>query len=144
MDSKQEWNGEGLPPVGTVCEVVSVHSEDNWKETTITHRGGSLSVGALDGIEVVFRHAYYRFRPIRPELSERDKAVEDMRKVVDSTDNRTRGLELLYDAGYRKVNDLTDEDIESKALGASYNSTTPIRFREGARWARDFIMGEVK
>ena len=109
------WTGEGLPPVGTVCEFKA--NILGWVQATIT---------AVTELSIVFTRPSYqngrplveerlphkaieRFRPIRtPEqiaAEERRNAVQEM--LVDAS-NFGRGVlhfvvaEDLYDAGYRK------------------------------------------
>ena len=99
------WDGTGLPPVGVECE----YRFPNVNYRSTFSRGKVLAYGAqkvfmehwssknefiqpLDNIE---------FRPIR---TERDEAIEEMRKVVTNY-NKTdviHAIEQLYDAGYRK------------------------------------------
>lgn len=102
------WSGDGLPPVGIECE----YRFPNVNYRSTFSRGKVLAYGAqkvfmehwssknefiqpLDNIE---------FRPIR---TERDEAIEQMRKVVTNC-NKTdviHAIEQLYDAGYRKLSD---------------------------------------
>lgn len=109
------WNGEGLPPVGTVCEFSSIghHAGFQW---CIFH--GLLSCG---GYIVEFHHKTApdrvtcdafdplttKFRPIRTTeqiaAEEQNKAVaEMMTHVVHAT---PIDCELIYRAGYRKQAD---------------------------------------
>lgn len=103
------WTGEGLPPVGTVCEVCS--DLGSWEVCTVlAHNGADVvfvdATGVYGGLD-----ESRRFRPIRtPEqiaAEEREKAVDEMVTVWKRTMGRfaqeERGLaEMLYDAGYRK------------------------------------------
>ena len=105
-----QWNGTGLPPVGTVCEV---DHEGAWYETTI------VGYDPEDGAVIFKTHerceAPYDgyttpawFRPIRtPEqiaAEEREAAIDEMWRVYWQPDVHTakEALGLLYDAGYRK------------------------------------------
>lgn len=107
------WNGEGLPPVGTVCEV----AHPDWRLCEVfAHK-----INPKRNIDVLFSYErddgakdwnWYseanRFRPIRTAeqiaAEEREKAVQQM---VEDTDYDAiifrRLLGALYDAGYRKV-----------------------------------------
>lgn len=106
------WSGEGLPPVGTVCEVNDARN-DTW-----TRVDQVLASASLSGRDVaVFRIGDYiayspadRFRPIRtPEqiaADEREKAIAEMAQAVGLGGQPcVFGLDYiaaLYDAGYRK------------------------------------------
>ena len=100
-----QWNGEGLPPVGAVVE---------WFSPAYGWLGGRV-VGH-DGMVAVISHndGYigchpHEVRPIRtPEqlaAEAREKAVEEMWSVYWKPHAATakEGLGLLYDAGYRKL-----------------------------------------
>ncbi len=100
-----QWNGSGLPPVGTVCEV------DGEKVVIVAHH--------CNGIHAIYAESisdgllYYgdpnEFRPIRtPEqiaADEREAAICNMARIaLKGSDNliNKQWLENLYDDGYRK------------------------------------------
>lgn len=113
ISQPEPWTGEGLPPVGTVCELKFDHWTDWERHEILCHgktfmfvrelnsgldREGSMS---MDGI---------MFRQVRtPEqiaAEEREKAIEGM--IADTniltgimSDRRIMAGQL-YDAGYRK------------------------------------------
>lgn len=104
------WNGTGLPPVGTVCEVnlygwrrceVFAHKVEGDKDPDIL-----FSYTRDDG-EPAWNWVRYpsRFRPIRtPEqiaADEREKAVADMKLIWAKAGSHR--FHAIYDAGYRKV-----------------------------------------
>jgi len=111
-----EWNGEGLPPVGTVCEAKTTRG---WSSGTIIAHGlqpkENLAVWQEDG-ELIFWGVKEYFRPIRtPEqisADERHRAIYDAMNETrvnwEEIENGPIGLVLevivsqLYDAGYRK------------------------------------------
>lgn len=107
------WSGEGLPPVGTVCE---------WKEKTgfvwvaaevLFISESSVVMKRADGFEWQMMTARTVFRPIRtPEQiakDDRSKACDRMFGVIldklpqGQRSNGSDICEALYDAGYRKV-----------------------------------------
>lgn len=117
-----EWNGEGLPPVGTVCEFAGFNPEETMptdprvgdQVTVIAHfMSGSFEVAAFtfyappefEYLQVA-QGAYGCFRPIRtPEqiaADERSKAIEAMEQLGIGNPSRHDLLAALYDAGYRK------------------------------------------
>ncbi len=106
------WNGEGLPPAGTVCEVED--ADGNWHECTVLAHFRTDAVfipdpdypyGVYDGLPAE------RFRPIRtPEqiaAEEREKAIDSMAVVADPSGGAPETCRLfcerLYDACYRKT-----------------------------------------
>ena len=107
---KEEWNGEGLPPIGTVCEWhPSVHG---WIEVTILGRDGEDTWYRVKGESHTdtCRNMSF-FRPIRtPEqiaAKVRSKACDEIYGVltgptVERKGNTSDMAEALYDAGYRK------------------------------------------
>ena len=112
----QAWNGTGLPPVGTVCEVdycehwhqceVIAHFQQRCGMVaafTVRHDTGAKSLDAF---------GESAFRPIRTEAQiaaeEREMVVQEM-QALDPR-NMTLGMlaradfcRTLYDAGYRKT-----------------------------------------
>lgn len=106
------WTGEGLPPVGTVCdmtlrqgtntevEVLAYHGQSVWLKDTGKHSGVHYFTSEIDKTRI-------QFRPIRtPEqiaAEERESAINDM---LTSTNCRGKPwaekFGELYDAGYRK------------------------------------------
>lgn len=118
-----EWNGEGLPPVGTVCEVEVATDTDSmdkrpegWHRTTILAHyapyGDEFKVAICPVDRKIYQRIAECFRPIRtPEQiakQERSKACDKMYGVIldkvahDRRNNGSDICEALYDAGYRK------------------------------------------
>lgn len=112
-----DWDGTGVPPVDTVCELHNDHGYDlNYMEDII---GQNVTVRAVfesgeskikmaavedqNGLCGCFRVSM--LRPIRPkEEIEREKAIERMAKIMLDTGEHTINditLGALYDAGYR-------------------------------------------
>lgn len=112
-----EWNGEGLPPVGTVCEL-RAHKLNVFSPAIIRFASRNVVVWdwkdepALHGLCTAYAHDV-EIRPIRTAeqiaAEERDSVVEDIRQIILSlapdeynpADERDMGR-ALYDAGYRK------------------------------------------
>ena len=108
------WSGEGLPPVGVVCEVAPDNSL--WGFSTLEIRK-CLVIAYHDdfvwldtfvpGIPVATRVDKVTFRPIRtPEqiaADERDAAIKEIGDMIASVGPTFRDQAArLYDAGYRK------------------------------------------
>ena len=95
-----EWNGEGLPPVGVVC---------NWNDYQVTVIGfhdDFVVCRFPDDVKPLYDGVFAA--ALRPINSERERAIVAMVAVWKPTMGRfaeeKRGLaEMLYDAGYRKV-----------------------------------------
>ena len=112
MSSKPEvdnsWHERGeFPPVGCECEFCN--SDDEWADWLHSVFVGFDSTG--NGVVSVFgddkgvlwiSNNSTDFRPLR---TEREKAIEDMSRVMHEHDSVINDdtLGALYDAGYRKV-----------------------------------------
>ena len=105
------WTGEGLPPVGTVCEYLGAHQYNEWSEVKIFGAWRNfVFVDFTDGWRQ--EDNPQRFRPIRtPEqiaADDRDKAVEQMTEeslhghYAFTKAQAKIACRALYDAGYRK------------------------------------------
>lgn len=99
------WDGEGLPPIGCVCEYRG--NDTSWGEVRI--------IGYDEG-KVVFKPSgedYYgitpshkaEFFPIRsPEDVARDEFIKELSgTVISGISIGTNFAAALYDAGYRKM-----------------------------------------
>lgn len=91
----EQWDGAGLPPVGTECEFLS--NDTSW---------GKVVIIGYDGDKVVFKpsgETYYGIEPserqiFRPMRIEREKGVEKIRQVLNVVRNTYEDAENLYDA----------------------------------------------
>lgn len=99
------WDGTGLPPVGVECEYMKYERghNDEWHVGKIYYKSDfAVVIAQKDHVgEIVGHPVNFKFRLI---CSERDEAIEEMRKVVTNY-NKTdviHAIEQLYDAGYRK------------------------------------------
>lgn len=105
----EKWSGEGLPPVGTVCEG-QVRGYGEWQKfTVLAHHNGHVWVAGDDGKHCMTVPPHGKFRPIRtPEqiaAEEREKVIAEMLAACPypgSPVSRS-DCEHLYKAGYRKV-----------------------------------------
>ena len=119
------WNGEGLPPVGTVCEYNL--KAGPWFKCEIRYVLDNDQDPESDGWQAVIwcphlekeqmaKASGFNFRPIRtPEqiaADEREAAVMEMLKLDPFIPGRTLGelnktefCRKLHDAGYRKQAD---------------------------------------
>lgn len=127
----EAWNGEGLPPVGTVCEVVGLgtgtlpRSLETWidgdKVECIAHVAmqGADHVSAVFFNKRAFGFASLRgdcFRPIRTSkqiaAEERDVEINLMAsKCPNPGCDIVRAIcSAIYDAGYRKFEIVEEDD----------------------------------
>lgn len=110
--ARPKWNGEGLPPVGTVCEIN--HPSLNWVRCEIVaHKhfecgSKTHAIAWIDG-DTIDQSQGLRFRPIRtPEqiaAEERESAIAEMCADAGKPDMPMRSRDQaakLYDAGWRK------------------------------------------
>lgn len=96
------WNGEGLPPVGTVCEVQKDAGFD-WTKTKVLahHLGFAVHSWSQDGDDMEVAAAPSGdFRPIR---TAEQIAIDEMRQIISSKVGDEDAAKALYLAGYRKV-----------------------------------------
>lgn len=115
----EAWSGEGLPPAGTVCEVLNnTLDRPEWERCTILFMGKFKAIyeseSCHERVADVSESWMISFRPLRtPEqiaAEERDKAIDMMMADYEFTvGSCTHQLfrhqaERLHEAGYRKVN----------------------------------------
>jgi len=119
-----EWNGEGLPPVGIVCELKSASKFtegarlEEFPAGTRMLVGGCANFGGHDVAVVCVEGRHFcgtiipdMLRPIRtPDqiaAEERTKAIDDLVRVTCI--NRGEAARI-YDAGYRKFEIVEGEE----------------------------------
>ncbi|MDN5518947.1 hypothetical protein [Pseudomonas sp.] len=103
------WDGEGLPPVGSVCEAYDAERDLWWPGQVLMH--GNSDHAFVSGTPECWGTLLWAsiFRPVRtPEqikAEEREKAIVEMAETMHAATgfgvNRA-DCEALYDAGYRK------------------------------------------
>lgn len=108
----RQWNGEGLPPVGTVCEYRGAHQFDVWSEVKIFAEWGHESSRVVffdfgDGWREERRPDRFRTVRTQDQIEEMRLSVKEMCAVALSTpvvtcDQAEVIMRRLYDAGYRK------------------------------------------
>lgn len=112
------WSGYGLPPVGTVCEILSTPEPNGlWCKGIILYISNSSCVWAWDinQIDLCANTFDMQFRPIRtPEQIAADQRLHDIRNVCTAISKTLDGLhesqeltavmiiEAMLDAGYCK------------------------------------------
>lgn len=105
--AQKPWNGEGLPPVGTVCERSFSHS--TWKVTTICgHSTDGAYASFYDGDGLMGWSDSCKFRPVRAAeqiaADEREKEIAQIEHELHSVNgevNRVKAVHL-HSIGYRK------------------------------------------
>lgn len=105
---QETWDGQGLPPVGTVCEYRFM-AWTEYRRCEIRYISDGSLVVYDDGQERFYRTLDTLFRPIRtPEqitAEEREKAISEMLGAFNDfpwPSTLKRFCKVLYDAGYRK------------------------------------------
>lgn len=107
-----EWDGTGLPPVGTKCEVKLLYA-DLWHECTVVAHFEGRAVVVLGNHESACIYAE-QLRPIRtPEqiaAEKREREINDLVEVIVTHYEYPKGAEsyiglarALHNAGYRKT-----------------------------------------
>jgi len=101
-----EWSGEGLPPVGCVCEFQAALG--NWAAIRITAHGeDSMLMKQVGKDNEQYISKDNNFRPIRsPKDVDSDKAFSELEELEKAMPDGYQPYELLGAivlAGYRKV-----------------------------------------
>jgi hypothetical protein len=93
-----EWNGEGLPPVGTRCR----HQSSPQEGIIVAHVTDDGTTSAIIQYADRWACSYHGFVPIR---SERQMAIDEIQEIVKKHkfDTISGMAHALYDAGYRKT-----------------------------------------
>lgn len=107
--TRRPWSGEGLPPVGTVCEIRNAAAGTDWADATIVFASRNVVVWnwvgepSINGLCTAYAHAV-EIRPVRtPEqiaAEEKESAITEMLSHFPRMD-----YDLacdLYEARYRK------------------------------------------
>lgn len=110
-----EWDGEGPPPVGTVCEVWYDNGRECWRKAEIlaSARGPENACAAMlmDGDEQYKLIWALNYRPIR---TERERVIVGAIKACPYPGSKSTRIdvEALYDAGYLRLpeDDQSDGD----------------------------------
>lgn len=114
-DEPKEWTGEGLPPVGTVCEVQDPNDPAEWYECRIIAHDSEIAVFKSESEYPWMYDGQCSgcFRKIRtPEQikeDERAEAIEAMAKsslyghYAFTSAQAKIACTVLFDAGYRKM-----------------------------------------
>lgn len=103
----QEWNGEGLPPVGAECEVCNCGS--NWQSAKVLFMGTGLCV-----VDHGYGDQHYHLNSVKfrkqetPEQREERERMEVIKIMCDEIGKLPFGdaleaMSTLYDLGYRKA-----------------------------------------
>ena len=109
---KRPWSGEGLPPVGVVCEYMA--ADNLWIECEVVAHRNNAAIVIDNGYDCALVPAR-ELRPIRTTeqiaADEREAAIAGMKMVFDSVSDNlmpTSNAYLetifgaLHDKGYRK------------------------------------------
>ncbi|MFY8385474.1 hypothetical protein ACOWPS_20425 [Pseudomonas aeruginosa] len=100
---QEAWDGQGLPPVGTVCEYRHMIWPE-YRPCEIRYISEESLVAYDDAQEQCYHTCDMLFRPIRtPEqiaAEEREKAIEEMCFAEETL--TVKQAKALYEAGYRR------------------------------------------
>lgn len=105
---EESWAGEGLPPVGTVCEMQHENWSRGWKKVLVLYTSSEYVITSDD--KSGEQHWYTRnlsFRTVRTqaqiEAEERERAIDEMYAIVrEGIYDKYALCSELYDAGFRK------------------------------------------
>lgn len=114
-DAPKEWSGEGLPPVGTVCEIM--RNQRNVPVEIVMYRGNSVVIEYFCGKMIEVCNCDEVSFIAQDNRTEKEKAIDEMMNVCDvSKIMRDEGsysyrvIEKLYDAGYRRYHIIPKSD----------------------------------
>lgn len=109
LELPEEWNGSGLPPVGTVCEM-HIDDGDFWAIGKVVAHAvlSDETVAVAHNESEVFHGSDGNFRPIRtPQqiaAEERESCIVRMTNDAGNASSLAQRVYAdLYDAGYRKI-----------------------------------------
>ena len=92
-----QWNGEGLPPVGTVC---NIKIDGGTQGVIVAHVMGKHKQGAI--IQCENEWWYGGEKSFAPIKSERQKQIDAIEAIIYRSEcETTSAAERLYDAGAR-------------------------------------------
>ena len=97
-----EWDGDGLPPVGTICEAKVQHSITGWewREVKVVESGipGAEKEVLVYDLETTFPSWADEFRPLRTEAEKlRESAINDIALLI-GRGTFFQDAERIYDA----------------------------------------------
>lgn len=108
---QESWDGQGLPPVGTVCEYRHLIWPE-YRPCEIRYISEESLVAYDNGQELFYRTCDMLFRPLpTPEqiaAEDREKAIDAMLDLDPPHEkgfvmtSRRQFCEILFDAGYRR------------------------------------------
>ena len=101
-DAPEEWDGTGLPPVGTECEVVI----GALKPRTVCFVGikssGSVVIETVDGELKSYHRSQVNFRPIRSQAQREREDLEDLLTRASASGLTVKSLvSCIIASGYR-------------------------------------------
>lgn len=98
------WNGEGLPPVGTICEAMmpALHHELwGWRKVKVVESGISGAEKEVLAYDIENTRPAWtdEFRPIRSESDKkREEAKHAIAELCRSSASNGHSADLIYDA----------------------------------------------
>jgi hypothetical protein len=125
LEIEQEWDGNGLPPVGAECEILDINGDKIIGNGTVYHVDGnkffilskslkdypeestvSMFDGAMNLYVMWVNDGDNRFRkPETPEQKaerERDEAIKTIQRDMAFSGSDYHAAKRLYEKGYRK------------------------------------------
>lgn len=121
------WNGEGKPPVGTVCEVLNdALNLPEWEVCDILFIGSFTAVYTSESCrEMTARCNNLNFRPLKSQADiAREDAIEEMVGLVSDSFSIYDTAATLIDAGYnnRKQGEVVSaEEFQSAMMSQNMN-----------------------
>jgi hypothetical protein len=100
-----EWNGEGIPPVGTECEA-TWGGKALWRKSVMLPES-TAAVRLTDGWEAISIKNYkgsraFEFRPLQSEEQKQVAGIVAILKEIGLVSDEITA-KAIYNAGFRKV-----------------------------------------
>ncbi len=96
-----EWNGEGLPPLGCICEIAEPIYNAGTKVRVLCHDENAAVCRILEGdrLHSLCQLEATEIRPLRTEAErKRDEAKDAIAELCRSSASNGHSADLIYDA----------------------------------------------
>jgi len=148
MFNKDDKWINGIPPVGCECEHFNEDVGEREKCIIVAHDNGMAVFKCTHEKGDCYGADDKGFRPLK---SQQDKEGEDVINEMLKLDNvdhlptawKKAFCKKLIDEGYRKINPISDEDIEGRISSMIVSNDSYVRgIRTGIKWAIATMLGK--
>jgi hypothetical protein len=93
-EEKQQWSGEGYPPIGIECEIAT-NEYDDWSKCFVKFVGDDICVVSFNGCEESRILRLVKFRPL--ETPEQKKEREELEAAYDLFLTFYQGINVSFE-----------------------------------------------